>query len=91
MSKPIDDGKQSKGGDNWISVKDRLPEENVWVLTIGFWDFGDMSLGSNFRYKVDFLTYSAREKSLVWCSNLQQKQRVITDWMPLPEPPVKDD
>jgi len=61
---------------NWISVKDRLPEYNVSVLTthkdssvlIG-WRASTNSRGENWKIGVD-------------C-----KPNSITHWMPLPEPP----
>lgn len=59
----------------WISVKDRLPEEKVKVLVV---------LGSNIR-----------GKRICIDQRIPGKWRglgcLVTHWMPMPEPPERDD
>ena len=70
----------------WISVKNRLPEEKEnwitldWQEVICCCDFG----GDPRR--VDVRTYSYG-KGHFWHHGLQIKDGVVTHWMPLPEPP----
>lgn len=69
-----------KAGHEWISVWDRLPEDQRDVLTVnghgnirmmGFW--------------------SKRGEQLMWLHNGRFKHyNDITHWMPLPEPPKED-
>lgn len=67
----------------WISVKDRLPEDNEWV--IGYSD--DVYM---FKFIV---TSSKREKirkgyfETCDCSFMDDK---VTKWMPLPTPPTDE-
>ncbi|HAM53748.1 MAG TPA: hypothetical protein DCP92_24780 [Nitrospiraceae bacterium] len=68
---------------NWISVKDRLPPNNHCVIT---WD-------GEFVSQFDY--YDA--KSGQWfvigdcCHDDSLVGRLITHWMPLPEPPSADE
>lgn len=60
---------------NWISVKDKLPEDDKLVLVY---------LTSNY---FDLLK---REKDCLWHDSygaLECSDASITHWMPLPEPP----
>lgn len=61
----------------WISVKDRLPEDDGWFLvsifgwvTLAFYDEHDSIFN-------DFKTCMANNSQ-------------VTHWMPLPEPPEED-
>ena len=56
---------------NWISVKDRLPEEKVKVLVV---------LGSNIRGKRICIDQRIS-------GNWRGLGCLVTHWMPLPEPP----
>ena len=62
----------------WISVKDRLPDEDDHYLC---W-FGSFPLGAFARV----CTWS-RNKDAFWCYADNSKWHNITHWMPLPEPP----
>lgn len=66
----------------WISVKDKLPKKNEWVLVyvedeynekkfhVGFWEGGSFEIG---HQPLDY--YGSR-----YCGS-------VTHWMPLPEQP----
>lgn len=63
----------------WISVKDRLPEEGKSVLI--FDECGNI------------LVYSLerdRDGDLHWEDDYGYWHNDVTDWMPLPEPPKED-
>ena len=59
---------------NWISVKDRLPEEKVKVLVV---------LGSNIRGKRICIDQRIS-------GNWRGLGCLVTHWMPLPEPPERE-
>lgn len=61
----------------WISVKDRLPEENGRYLCI--WEDCD-------KKNIDCVNF--RDGFFPWEELLGE--RLITHWMPLPEPPKED-
>ena len=66
-------------GMEWISVKDRLPEEGVPVLVTGVVKKGDHPYLVDYIYKDDWFW---------WPMNYNRTRGfVITHWMPLPEPP----
>lgn len=66
-------------GDNqWIPVKEKLPEEGVVVLVF--------SEGEPIR--TDFLVMCS---SPLWGNTLTWSHNEVTHWMPLPKPPRKDD
>jgi hypothetical protein len=67
----------------WISVKERLPEENELVLAYGL-DYGK---GPGKHYVVAERRF---DKFYYIDSNGIELERLdyITHWMPLPEPPV---
>lgn len=62
----------------WISVKDRLPEEETEYLC---W-FGDYPMGA-------FVMVCRWNKirGAFWCYSDNAKWAFVTHWMPLPEPP----
>jgi len=65
----------------WISVKDRLPEHGVHVLTF--------SSEENY-YAVSYLIYLSNER--IWANGCLLGNDNITHWMPLPKPPeIKED
>lgn len=69
----------------WISVKDRLPEEGDYVLGIvsghnGIIKFTDAWM--LVHYDADEKEWWADEYDIEGCS--------VTHWMPIPEPPKED-
>ena len=63
----------------WISVKDRLPEEGVPVLVTGVVKKGDHPYLVDYIYKDDWFWWPMNYNRTIGF--------VITHWMPLPEPP----
>jgi len=65
---------------NWISVKERLPEPDVDVLVFD---------GKNIDVTFGEETFDDRE--FIWFSRISYRHfDKITHWMPLPEPPNSD-
>jgi hypothetical protein len=64
--------------DEWIRVKDRLPEENKYVILFGK---GDRQFTSLFNSGV-FLAYNPFNDIVEECEE-------VTHWMPLPTSPIK--
>jgi hypothetical protein len=62
--------------DQWISVKDRLPEDGSYIL---------MSGGS--QITMGWLNFSRKE--FIQCISWTNLTESVTHWMPLPEPPEK--
>lgn len=62
----------------WISVKDRLPEENVVVLIC-------VDNGRCKEVKVSGLT------GFGWMLFDKNKNKEVTHWMPMPEPPKEEE
>lgn len=122
MCKPIDDGKQSKDGGNWIRIKDRPPPydgiKKSFVLAyhtihgIGvawFWQFTDddgikeeleKDNGDTYLCSCQFIKNEADTDFEIDCeysidiferSPHYKNVGTVTHWMPLPEPPIKDD
>lgn len=60
----------------WISVKERLPDEVDTYLVYG-------------RYGIEFALYYGDGEWLT-CEDLTNITRFVTHWMPLPEPPKED-
>ena len=75
----------------WISVDDRLPDDEQEVLVIAHgWDGRLMYVGSHKRVEAQKswltgITNKSSEWSLWGWSYL--KEPMVTHWMPLPEPP----
>ena len=75
----------------WISVKDRLPDDEQEVLVIAHgWDGRLVYVGSHKRVEAQKswltgITNKSSEWSLWGWSYL--KEPMVTHWMPLPEPP----
>lgn len=66
----------------WISVKERLPENNVWVLIWYRDKDGDY-----------FPTVGQYVEHNLWATDVDSNDRAyppeeITHWMPIPEPPA---
>jgi hypothetical protein len=61
----------------WVSVDDRLPEDNKVMLTYS---------QNNRVKKMSFGWYNYHYKCWFYYA---QKKRSVTHWMPLPEPPTK--
>lgn len=74
----------SKNSNDWISVKDRLPEINQEVL---------ISYGKKPFLLIAFLYHPQYPKKdvKVFCgtNNTNYSLEYVTHWMPLPEPPRK--
>lgn len=66
---------------NWISVEDRLPEDDSKVLA--YW-VGDK--GYNFCFVSQYFNNTRYEPT--WTYGFSDDGR-ITHWQPLPEPPTK--
>lgn len=84
-------------GCKWISVEDRLPEEDLYCLvfrTFGYMRDGVVSLATYFpRYKG--LSGDPMNTKQVWCKYSSEVgyydiSDSVTHWMPLPEPPKED-
>lgn len=63
----------------WISVKDRLPNEGVKVLSYSSFDED---------IKVDYIIYAPNP---IWACQLLRDETVVTHWMPLPELPSRNE
>lgn len=72
-----EDGEQLPEVNEWISVKDRMPEPNIEVL-VAFED--DTVPGCSQWTKV-------RPSAMGWLGPAENKNKVITHWMPLPKAP----
>lgn len=66
----------------WISVKDRLPEEETEYLC---W-FGNFPMGAFAR-----VCRWNKIRGAFWCYSDNAKWAFVTHWMPLPEPPKDGD
>ena len=66
----------------WISVEERLPETDDFVIVAVLDERGD----TPYQY-TDFGWYL--DAARCWIVNAEQR-RDITHWMPLPEPPKED-
>lgn len=62
----------------WISVKDRLPEDDGPVITVYHFK------GNTVRY-ISTLSYFAFDPQPHW--QHESTRLVVTHWMPLPQPP----
>jgi len=62
----------------WISVKDRLPEEWVRVLSINI-------KSTSPEIKVDYIVHGSTQS--VWACRLYRDEDMPTHWMALPQPP----
>lgn len=69
-------GYEIKKKDQWISVKDRLPETDGYKIVVIQWENSDPAVDTA-RYFVKEKTFSSVVNSL------------ITHWQPLPETPKK--
>lgn len=67
----------------WISVNDRLPEANERVLATDGEYIGEAYMQANTEFMRDFGVYAATW-ILIYGTN-------VTHWMPLPEPPKKEE
>ena len=79
---------------DWISVKDRLPDDEQEVLVIAHgWDGRLVYVGSHKRVEpqkswLTGITNKSSEWSLWGWSYL--KEPMVTHWLPLPEPPKEN-
>lgn len=70
---------------DWISVKDRLPEDDATYLVYGRNGYG-----------IVFAVYYSDGEWLTWdewntWDDLTNITRFVTHWMPLPEPPKEEE
>ena len=65
----------------WISVKDKLPEDEQLVFCSGL----DFEVGPSRHYGV--LRYNNGEFAYVDDDGIYEEWKYITHWMPLPKPP----
>lgn len=63
----------------WISVKDRLPEDMGDVLVVAFWH-------ERWQTMIGWCR-KAEAEWRVYTSHGEMKPGGVTHWMPLPEPP----
>jgi hypothetical protein len=62
----------------WISVEDRLPEEDMRVLTY--------NVSRIQPIEIDYLVFS--EPQILWANEMRHDERTkVTHWMSLPEIP----
>lgn len=73
------------GGNQWISVKDRTPEDEKPVLAYYGFYHEDDDLGARF---IGTLTYFSHDPEPHW--QHESTGLFVTHWMPLPEPPESD-
>ena len=64
----------------WISVKDRLPEQSGYVLTC----YGDYHTINVFSYSKKHRAFNAHD-----CLPTAENNVDVTHWMPLPKPPER--
>ena len=62
----------------WISVEERLPEEDDDVLMMT-----DMGMSMGYYCRDSFIDS--------WVDYVNSDSKCVTHWMPLPEPPKEDD
>ena len=69
-------------GNQWVSVKDRIPEDEKAVLAYYGFYYDDDDLGARF---VGTLTYFSHDPEPHW--QHESTGLFVTHWMPIPEPP----
>lgn len=70
---------------DWISVKDKLPEDERNVLVYYGFDHGDGELGMRFIGVLTYFAFDPQPHFQHASTGLK-----VTHWMPLPEPPKED-
>ena len=75
-TRPIEDALQARIP-QWISVKDRLPEDDEMKL-ITLWDCNSMRMAYYYEQEL-------------WICNGVDVTGFVTHWMPLPEPPKENE
>lgn len=68
----------------WVSVKDKLPEPYKEVLTFRKL----LSCGGGVML-IDHLFLTSCD-GFIWCHDLETWKSAVTHWMPLPKPPKGD-
>ena len=69
--------------DQWISVEDRLPENNLFVLV-----FGKIKENIYATYMLSYRFTASSTKTNEWdCEFLKTYPFIVTHWQPLPEQP----
>lgn len=81
--------------DEWISVKERLPEKNGSYLTCndsGMIDIDSFTLDAYKLDNYDFARYKGKKKALFYSYDSEWgygEASAVTHWMPLPEKPIE--
>jgi hypothetical protein len=66
----------------WISVKDRLPDEGVQVLTV------DTTNPKYPEYRLDYIVvFDLPDQPYIWARRLEEEMDKVSHWMLLPEVP----
>lgn len=66
----------------WISVKDRMPEDGIFVLVCN--DDGHMMIA---KWESEVVRWEYKYMNYDWDVWDEEEQGPICYWMPLPEPP----
>lgn len=80
----------------WISVKERLPEDKEWVLISGYNWIGSLSAQyqakeERFEPDTDWIEgYDWQVQRLYLKESNAKGNNPVTHWMPLPKPPTKE-
>jgi Protein of unknown function (DUF551) len=73
--------------DEWISVKDRLPDYNQEVLFVS--GKNEVSVGIRFQYQEGVDIWASNE-GIYFNDSIQQEWAVCKYWMPLPSKPDEE-
>jgi len=69
----------------WISVNDRLPEDDTNVMGYGYWD-SEIDRLDDFR-STGYVNYDGGTWEIIGGAYYTAWLNGVTHWMPLPEPP----
>lgn len=83
LQEAFDDGYKSgvKKANEWISVNDRLPEDNQEVIAVVCAFYGGL------KKRTEVVATHYTEKNGFDFFMIRQDSYLVTHWMPLPEPP----
>lgn len=73
-------------GGQWISVKDRMPEDGVFVLIVN--DDSKMMIA---KYESEVVRWEYKYTNYDWDVWDDKEQGPVCYWMPLPEPPEQEE
>ena len=83
----VRENKRSQSRSGWISVKDRLPESEVFVIVIVSGKYRNIT----FDKAIELAEYSPDEGWILELFPECTNHMNVTHWMPLPEPPKEDE